>query len=148
VTNPSLASSKTVLHIFRSPPLSPWLHRLPVLLDRERGCIREAPNNYTWFNMMPYMNTNRTVTEWFLEHTSMSDFLSADIFYLFWSLAMTVVFDQSVSTLLSSLASFDGSFSQLTLLALWGIAGIVLVIFHIVYLISAIASPRQSTPDE
>jgi len=91
---------------------------------------------------------NRGVGEWVLGHSSRDDFLLADVCYLFWSVVMTRLLDQSISSLLNSLAGLDGSFTQLTIIALWALSGVTLVCYHIVYAASAVASLRNTTPDK
>lgn len=91
---------------------------------------------------------NRGVAEWVLDYSSRSDFLLADVCYLVWSVVMILRFDQSVSTLLTTVAGLDGSFTQLTILALWVITGVALICYHIVYAASTIVSPRKTTLDE
>jgi hypothetical protein len=91
---------------------------------------------------------NRGVAEWVVNHSSKRDFLLADVCYLVWSVMMILWFDQSVSTLLANVAGLDGSFTQLTILALWVITGVALICYHIVYAASAIAFPRRTAPGE
>jgi len=91
---------------------------------------------------------NWGVAEWILDHSSASDFLLADVCYLLWSVVMIQRFGQSASTLLATLAGLDGSFTQRAIIALWTITGVTLIGYHVVYVASAIVSPRNTTLDE